>query len=102
MNPQPHSFDDLRDRVLKLEKQNRRFKQLGVMALIVVASFAVMGQAPSRKTVEANEFILRDDYGRVRAKLSVDGSNTVLNLADNTGRDRMEMYTSYSKAASDF
>src|SRR2546428_6420601 len=30
-----------------------------------------MGQAPLRKTVEANEFILRDHSGNVRAKLSV-------------------------------
>lgn len=71
MNPQPHGFDDLRDRVLKLEKQNRRFKQLGVAALIVAASFAVMGQTPSKKTVEANEFVLRDSNGSIRAKLSV-------------------------------
>jgi hypothetical protein len=30
-----------------------------------------MGQAPSKKIVEANEFILRDDSGNIRAKLSM-------------------------------
>jgi hypothetical protein len=69
MNSQPHGFEDLRDRVLRLEKQNRRLKQLGVAALIIPAILLVMGQAPSRKTVEANEFVLRDDNGNIRAKL---------------------------------
>ena len=31
MNSCPHNFDDLQDRLLKLEKQNRRFKQLAVV-----------------------------------------------------------------------
>lgn len=71
MNPQPPSFDDLHDRLLKLEKQNHRFKRLGFAALIVPALLLVMGQAASKKTVEANEFILRDDSGNVRARLSM-------------------------------
>jgi hypothetical protein len=65
------SFDDIRGRLLRLEKENRRFKQLGVAALIVPALLIVMGQAPSKKTVEANEFILRDDGGNIRARLFV-------------------------------
>jgi hypothetical protein len=65
-------FEDLQDRLLKLEKQNRRFKQLGASAVIVIASLVGMGQGPAKKTVEANEFILRDGSGNVRARLSVD------------------------------
>jgi hypothetical protein len=71
MNSQPHSFEDLQDRVLKLEKQNRRLKQLGFAVLVLPALLLLMGQAPSKKTVEANEFILRDNTGNVRARLAM-------------------------------
>jgi len=76
MIPRPHSLEDLHDRILKLEKQNRRFKRLGVAALIVPALLLFMGQAPSKKTIEANEFILRDDGGNIRARLFVTEKNT--------------------------
>lgn len=71
MNFPPYTLEELHDRLLKLEKQNRRFKQLGVAAMIGVAALVVMGQAPSKKTNEANEFILRDDGGNIRARLSM-------------------------------
>jgi hypothetical protein len=54
---------------VKLEQQNRRFKRLGIAALIVPALLLILGQAPSKKTVEANEFVLRDDGGNIRARL---------------------------------
>ena len=65
------NLGDIQDRLLKVEKQNRRFKWLGAAVLAFVAVIAVMGQVPSKKTVEANEFILRDAGGNVRAKLFV-------------------------------
>jgi hypothetical protein len=71
MNPHVQSFEDMRGRLLKLEKQNRRFKQLGIAALIVPTLLLVMGQAASKKTVEANEFILKDGKGNVRVKLAM-------------------------------
>jgi hypothetical protein len=69
-------FADLQDRLLKLETQNRRFKRLGAAALIVVTSLVIMGQAFSKKTVEANEFILRDDSGNIRARLFMTAKST--------------------------
>lgn len=75
MNSQPNAFEELRDRILKLEKQNRRLKHCGVAVLIIPALVLVMGQVPSKKAVEANEFILRDDAGRVRAKLWMSTAN---------------------------
>ena len=44
----------------KLERQNRRMKQAGVVALIIAAAVLLMGQASPNRTVEANEFVLRD------------------------------------------
>jgi hypothetical protein len=66
-----NGLEDIQNRLLKLERQNRRLKQFGVAVLIASASLIVTGQAPSKKIIEANEFILRDDSGNVRARLSM-------------------------------
>lgn len=71
MNFQPRDFEDLRARLLRVEKQNSRLKQIGAVALIVPVLLFIMGQAPSKKTVEANEFVLMDDSGNARAKMSM-------------------------------
>jgi hypothetical protein len=71
MDSHPHDFEVLQHRLVRLENQNRRFKQVGVAVLMGVALLLVMGQAPARKTVEANEFVLRDGSGNVRARLSM-------------------------------
>jgi hypothetical protein len=71
MDSQPEGCEDLRNRVAELEKQNRRFKQLGAVVLAVASVIVIMGQAPAKKTVEANEFVLKDNAGNVRARLSV-------------------------------
>jgi len=71
-NSHPHDLGELHSRLAALEKQNRRFRQLGAALLVLTASLAVMGQAPSKKIIEANEFILRDDSGKLRARLSLE------------------------------
>jgi len=76
VNSQLSGFAELQYRLLKLETQNRQLKRLGAAALIVVTSLVVMGQAPSKKTVEANEFILRDDSGNIRARLFMTAKTT--------------------------
>jgi hypothetical protein len=70
-------------RLEKLEKLNRRLR-IGVGAvLLVVASLFLMGQAPPQsKTIEAQEFILRDANNKQRAKLSLVEDTTVLSLYD--------------------
>jgi hypothetical protein len=81
MNFRPLSLEEMQDRLLKLEKQNRRLKQLGAVALIGVTLLVAMGQAPAKKTVEANEFILRDDSGNIRARLFMTAkSTTTMNI----------------------
>jgi hypothetical protein len=94
MDSQPHGFEELRDRILKLEKQNLRLKQLGATALIVVTSLLGMGQAPSKKTIKANEFILKDGNGKVRARLRMGGdffSVPGLDLIDEKGTTRVRL-----------
>jgi hypothetical protein len=90
MNAHPDGFEDLQGRLLKLEKQNRRFKQLGgtvlSAVLVIAAAVLVIGQVPSKKTVEANEFILRDNSGRVRAKLGMDDKMPGITLLNENGQ----------------
>jgi hypothetical protein len=88
MNSRLHGIQDLHERLLKVERQNLRFKRIGAAALVVAVSLLVMGQASQKKTVEANEFVLRDDSGNMRAKLSVDEKTSVAQflLLDKEGR----------------
>ncbi len=48
------------ERLEKLERQNRRMKQAGAVALVLAAAVLLIGQAPRTRIVEANEFILKD------------------------------------------
>ena len=73
------------DRLEKLEKQNRRIKQIGALALILVGSVLLMGQAPAQRTVEANEFIVKDSAGRKRMGLTVLQGGPVLEMFDERG-----------------
>ena len=95
MSPDPHDFHDLRNRIVNLEKQNRRLKRLGAVALIGVTLVLVMAQAPLKRRVEANEFILNDSSGNVRARLSVAnvGLNSVPQMVflDNKGQTNLEL-----------
>ena len=82
MNGNVQGLNQMEERLLKLERQNRRLKQAGAAALIVAALILLMGQASRTKpvqasqsnTVEASQFILKDKSGKVRATLSIDES----------------------------
>ena len=90
---QSHSQDleQIQSRLLKLEKQNRRFKQLGAMLLIVAAALLLMGQsATPAKKVEASEFVLRDKAGKIRGRFFVNEIGTAqLIIQDSQGKPRV-------------
>jgi hypothetical protein len=71
MNSQEIALEEVRERLSKLEKQNRKLKQTGAAALVVAGSLLVMGQVSPTRTVEANEFTLKDGSGKVRARLGM-------------------------------
>jgi hypothetical protein len=79
------------DRILKLEKENRRFRQLGISALVIVTLLLLMGQAAPKKVVEANEFILKDGAGHPRASLRIDEKTlqTEFALVDQEGNNQI-------------
>lgn len=100
MSSQETALEEVRVRLVKLERQNRRLKQMGAVALIAAASLFLMGQASSKKTVEANEFILRDDSSNVRARLSMNvpagaapgfPAGPQLVLFDEKGKERVKL-----------
>jgi hypothetical protein len=66
------TLDTLTRRLDRLERENRRWKLAGGLAALVVLVLAVMGQAgPRPRSVDAEEFILKDSSGKRRAVLSV-------------------------------
>ena len=71
MNRIISDLPDLAQRVEKLEKANRRLKLAGVLAMALVGCLLLLGAASPKRTVEAEEFILRDANGEVRALLGM-------------------------------
>jgi len=87
-------LEQVQERLLKLEMQNRKLKRAGGAALIVAASLLLMGQTSRTKpvltgqsnTVEANQFVLKDKGGKVRATFSID------ERPDNSGPVQLVFY----------
>jgi len=80
MELRPDNSAALQIRIARLEKENRLFKRVGVAALAGVALLAVMAQAPARKTIEANEFVVKDARGNARIRIGVDPKNDTAEL----------------------
>jgi len=77
----------LLQRLEKLERSNRRLKLSGLVVLFGLAAFAVMGQArPPLQVVEAQEFVVKDAGGVVRARLGASPSAVSLSLSHEGGR----------------
>ena len=93
MEPGTSEWTTVMNRLERLEKQNRRFRQIGAVALVLIGSVLLMGQASPKRTVEANEFLLKDSGGRVRAKLSTEGNlpGPSLVLIDAEGKERVRI-----------
>ncbi len=75
------TMETLARRLDQAEREDRRLKQAGVVALAVIAAVVLMGQAtPSNlaKKVKAEAFVLYDSTGNLRAQLSVNPEGVVL------------------------
>ncbi|MFQ5988961.1 MAG: hypothetical protein ACE5K9_03490 [Candidatus Methylomirabilales bacterium] len=83
MNEQ--TMETLARRLDKVERENRLMKQVGVVALAVIAALVLMGQAARKtappgkpgKIVGAEQFIVHDARGGVRAELGTLPNGTV-------------------------
>ena len=79
------TMETLAQRLDRVEVENRRLKRAGVGALAVIAAVVLMGQATppkAPKVVEADEFLLRDAKGNVRAMLGFRGGAPLLSFYD--------------------
>ena len=92
MKPEASDWQAVVERLEKLENQNRRLKQAGAVALIIAAAILLMGQASPNRTVEANEFILKDSSGTVRGRFSTYEQNTHLRLYDANEKPRLWLH----------
>jgi hypothetical protein len=71
----------------RLERSNRRLKICGLVVLVALAAVGMMGQArPALQTVEAQEFVVKDAGGVIRARLGASQSGASLNLSHEGGR----------------
>jgi hypothetical protein len=87
MAPEISDLDVMAQRLEKLERQNRRLMQVGVLALAFLFSVVWMGQAPRKlRPIEADRFTLKDSDGKKRAELLIEESGPGLVLYDTTGR----------------
>jgi hypothetical protein len=77
----------LLQRLEKLERSNRRLKLSGLVVLLGLVAFGLMGQTrPPLQVVEAQEFVVKDAGGVVRARLGASPSAVSLNLSHEGGR----------------
>jgi hypothetical protein len=98
------SVDSLRSRLKNLETQNRLTRRLGIGVLLLVSVVVLIAQARPEtsnvKTLDANEFQLRDAAGRVRAKLwMVEGKLPTLMMMDDQGHKTAQLISSEEGAA---
>src|SRR6266404_4280505 len=102
MNSTRTSLDLLASRVQELEASNRRWKLVNALLALSAVSVALMGAKSADRietpmvragTVEAQEFILKDEAGHVYARLSLNPS-----LPKITQKGRTYIFPSDSQA----
>lgn len=77
----------LMQRLEHLERSHRRFKAAAACALLGLAAVVLMGQArPPAQTIEAQEFVVKDPTGAVRARLGAQATGASLHLYHEAGR----------------
>jgi hypothetical protein len=70
----------LEERIQKLERENRRLKQIGTLLSVVIAVVLLMGQSGKNRSLDADSLVIRDNSGRVRMELGTlesDSSPTI-------------------------
>lgn len=81
-----HELKPIVQRLEKVEKQNRTLKRLVLIMALSVGAIVTMGQArPAARTVEAEQFVVKDPQGLVRATLGFLRGAPLLNLYDKAG-----------------
>lgn len=85
------SHDEILSRLAKLETENQRIRFAGALLLLFTIVLLTAAAQTGRRTVIANEFVLQDEQGRMRAKLFMDSRGASLVFFDATGRKEMSL-----------
>ncbi|MFQ5930764.1 MAG: hypothetical protein ACE5MK_13810 [Acidobacteriota bacterium] len=88
------TMDILARRLNRLERENLWLKRLATFVFFGVVALILLGQAKpldGAKVVEAERFILRDNSGRVRARLGVFNEKLALAFHDEDGTVRASL-----------
>jgi len=84
--------EDLEKRMAKLERENRIWRAGGIVAFVLVAGLALMGQAAKKEipdVIETHALRILDKDGRSRISMAVDtDSKPGLTLSDKKGDER--------------
>jgi hypothetical protein len=93
------TLDALTTRLERLERERLRAKRTTLVVLLGGAALMLMGQAPPHrmpKSLEAEEFVLRDSRGQVRASLATDqnANATMLQIFGENGKPRTRLTVS--------
>jgi hypothetical protein len=85
MDSHTSDLQSLASRVERLEGQNRFLKRAGLALLLLPVALIIMGQARPPRTIEAEDFILKDATGIRRAELKTMGGPAGLFFFDSKG-----------------
>ena len=93
------TLDTMRNRLDRLERESRRLKRVTLVVGLGAAAALVMGQtAPHRsiRTLDAEEFVLRDSRGQIRASLGTTQgpTATILQIQGDNGKPRTRITVS--------
>lgn len=86
-----NELDVLKQRITRLERRNRMILVVAGLALAAAAPLALMAQMPAARVVEAQQFILADTDGKMRATLEMAGSGPALTLRDADGTIKVRL-----------
>ncbi len=72
-------------RLERVERENRRLKQISAVVSLLATVVLIMGQARPDRTIEAQKFVLTDSHGNKRADLAMVFDRPTLTLRDANG-----------------
>lgn len=92
MTQDPTDQMSLSNRVANLEKENRRLKVFGSVALLGAAGALCMGLAAApAKRLEAEVIVVKGPHGKAQMILGVGEEGPALTLVDQNGKLRMNL-----------
>jgi len=86
MESETSKIQILEKRLVKLERQNRRVKWMGILFIVLAVAVVCMGQTrPKNRLIEGEKFVLKDISGTRRAELVMEPGGPGLVLYDADG-----------------